>query len=398
MKRPPFVIAGLDVPAEVLRQELADANAIFGPRTPGVGENPALATKYAPFPTPFSRLYRALAEALERGEKTVILADGDPLFFGVAREIVARFGTENVRVIPALCCLQKAAARARIPWGNFVSFSLHGRVGALPPAAPFYQGRPVCVLTDRLRTPAAVAGFLLDRGVENYVAMIFEKLATPEERIRSMDLQTCSRTVFQTPNLLFLLPLPDAGKARPLAPKGKYSTKLPIRATAINLLSVNPGEVVWDVGAGSGAVALEMARAAFDGRVYAIERDPERALDVQQNRKTAGVPNLQVVFGEAPAIFKNTPKPDRVFVGGGLSGKDGRKLALACAEALAPGGRIVAACALLESLDLFADVLKELEWKREIWQVYAARSEPLGGGERLKPQAPIFLVAAGKPG
>lgn len=175
-------------------------------------------------------------------------------------------------------------------------------------------------------------------------------------------------------------------------------TKPAVRAAALALLRPEPRHTVWDLGAGSGSVALEAACLAYEGRVVAVEQVPSRALDIQENRRRFGAASVDVCLGTVPQCLPRLPDPHRVFIGGGLSGEGAPALLEQVCRRLLPGGRLVVSCILLDTLARCRAFFKDLGWPAEVMQVQAARSRPLGEDIFLAAANPVFLLAADKPG
>ena len=251
-------------------------------------------------------------------------------------------------------------------------------------------------------TPDVIARHLLDRGVDWFTAHVFERMGAPDEvhHARALAETACARF---GPACVLILD-PTGTVRRPylgiddaeLAVEGCFTRK-PVRAAALALLGIGPRHVVWDLGAGSGAVSLEAAALAHEGRVIAVERDPDRAIGIQENRRRFGAATVEVCLGTAPDCLRDLPEPQRIFIGGGLSGPDGAVLlATACAR-LAPGGRLAATCVLLESFHRCREALQKRGWPVEILQIQSAEAQPLGAGSHLVARNPVFLLAGRKP-
>lgn len=350
----------------------------------------------APLETSLARLDEARAR--EPGA-LVVLADGDPLFFGIGATLVRRWGADAVRIHPAPSCLQLACARLGLPWQDVATVSLHGREALHPFLAAALRRRPFGVLTDARTTPALLARVLLDRGLSHFRVHVFEDLGFPHERRWQGSLTEASCRYFGPACTLLLLP--DAAPRRPhlglsaaaLVSDRGLMTKQPVRAAALSLLRLAPDDIFWDIGAGSGALSIEAASLLPEGRVYAVERTPRRALDIQENRQRCGAANLHVTLGTAPAALASLPAPHAVFVGGGLSGGAAAPLLSALYARLLPGGRLVAACVLLDSLAACRQALRTLTTTPPILlQIAAAEARPLGADCHLAALNPVFLV------
>uniref|UniRef100_B8DKG6 Precorrin-6y C5,15-methyltransferase (Decarboxylating), CbiE subunit n=1 Tax=Nitratidesulfovibrio vulgaris (strain DSM 19637 / Miyazaki F) TaxID=883 RepID=B8DKG6_NITV9 len=382
-----------------------------------------------------------------RGLRVAVLADGDPLFYGIGARLAGHFGPDALRVLPAASCLQQAAARLALPWQDARCVSLHGRNDYRPLASALrravHQGDPVCVLTDGHNTPGAIARFLIERGVTGLRLHAFADMGSPGERhvtialprdergtenhaagrqergepgnrdeLNELDKLGGNCTVLLVPraapapschaasdrSALPVLGIPD----HDFAVQARLITKWPVRAAGLAALRIAPGHTVWDLGAGSGAVAVEAAALARDGLVVAVERDPARVALIEENRRRFRAPNLHVVHAALPGCLDDLPDPDRVFMGGGLSGDDhspqADPLLDAVCRRLPPGGRLVVHCVLLGTLERVRAALARYGWPAEVACIQASEAVPLLGDLRLAALNPVFIVAATRPG
>jgi precorrin-6B C5,15-methyltransferase / cobalt-precorrin-6B C5,C15-methyltransferase len=346
----------------------------------------------------------------------VVLASGDPLFYGVGKYLVAVLGRENVRVEPALSSMQLAFARAGLPWEGAALASVHGR--DLRKALLPLLGRWVIGLfTHDGDSPAAVARFFLARGLGHYEATVGENLGAAEERVsRFGHLEELTGRRFGPLNYLVLnralLPVDPAEVERnrafvPGVPDELFTrpesgpevmTRQEVRAVALAklLLPTQPGATVWDVGAGLGTVSVEVAVLRPDVEVVAVERDLERANLLRTNRERFGAYNVRVLRGAAPeALREEQERPRLIFLGG--SGGRLAELLPFLTERLQEGGRLVGAFVTLENLGLALQHFRGLGWPLEVTEVQVARSDALAGLTGLRPQRGVFLLRADKP-
>ncbi|MBB5144532.1 precorrin-6y C5,15-methyltransferase (decarboxylating) subunit CbiE [Desulfovibrio intestinalis] len=362
-----------------------------------------LKARLLPLSTPLEPVLTRLSQMRAAGERVVMLADGDPLLFGIGATLVRLLGQEAVRLMPAVSSLQQACARLALPWHKVICLSLHGRDDLGPLNAAVSKNAPLCILTDARMTPDLLARHLLDRGVDWFTAHIFERMGAPDEICHNMDLAQAAGTSFGPACTFILVPGDTPRRARlglnahELAVDRGLISKKPVRATALALLQIEPHHVVWDVGSGSGAVALEATVLAHEGRVVAVERSVGRAMSIQENRRRFGAAILDVRLGEAPECLPSLPDPHRVFIGGGLSGEDGEDILGHVCLRLPVGGRVVASCVLLDTFCLCRSFFERLGWPVEICQIQASEGRELGGDIHLAAMNPVFLVTAQKP-
>lgn len=347
-----------------------------------------------------------LDEALRRlpeyaGDKApldaVVLASGDPGFFGVLRAV--RAAGIAVTVLPALSSVQRITALAGRPWDDVAVVSAHGR--DLGPALNVCRThRAVVVLTGPGAGPAELGAGL--RGWRRTL-VVAEDIGGPDEQLSTVEAKAAADRAWREPNIVLCLPESDpvperswlaGGVGGPpehgwaldedeFAHRDGMVTKPEVRALALARLAPRPGTLVWDVGAGSGAVGVECGR--FGSAVIAVERDPGQCVRIVANAARYGV-DVRLEDGEAPAALEGLPRPDAVFVGGG-----GPNVVRACAEAGAQ--RIVVALASLDRFALSRDALRAGGYQVTGCQVNAARMVDLPGGtSRLAGTNPVLLL------
>lgn len=346
--------------------------------------------------------------ALADEHAVCVLASGDPLFFGVGARLVARVGAAHVEVLPQPTSVQWACARAGLAWEDALLLSVHGRSLA-GTAARLRRARKAAILTGGAAGPAALARHLLDHGERGLAVWLCEDLGGPAERVRRLaSLDALAAVGDAAPLNVVLLARGDPAWRPPPAlpflredaldmrrPRAGLVTKREVRALALAALGIRPDAVVWDVGAGSGSVAIEAASLAPEGRAHAIERDPEAVANCRANARRHGADNVSVVEGAAPEVLAGLEAPDAVFVGGSGGALEGIvEVALA---RLRPGGRIVIAAVTLDTLEAARRALAARAASPEVTLVSVSRGAPLAGSVRLEPLTPVFLVAAGRP-
>ncbi|WP_431959081.1 precorrin-6y C5,15-methyltransferase (decarboxylating) subunit CbiE [Actinacidiphila sp. bgisy160] len=338
--------------------------------------------------------------AAHAGRRIAVLASGDPMFHGIGRTLTEVLGTDRLRVFPHPSSVSYACARLGWAVEDTDVVSLVGR--PLPAlAGALHDGRRVLVLSRDADTPAAVAGLLRERGFGASRLRVLEQLGSTRERILDgtadawphppgdpLNVAAVECAAASAATRLGLVPgLPDAAYEH----DGQL-TKRHVRAATLAALAPVPGELLWDVGGGSGSIAVEWMRAHRACRAVTVERDPVRAERIIRNAAALGVPSLRVVTGAAPAALDGLPVPDAVFVGGGLTAPG---LLEACWTALRPGGRLVANTVTLESEALLA------RWYAthggELVRLAVAHAAPVGGFTGWRQAMPVTQWSAVKP-
>jgi precorrin-6Y C5,15-methyltransferase (decarboxylating) len=340
----------------------------------------------------------------------VLVSQGDPLFYGVARYLVDRVGKDHFEVVPHVSSMQLAFARVKESWEDAYLASL--------------AGRPLESLIDRIRTaekvglfssddcpPSRLARALLDHGIDDYRAYVCERLGQPDERVTQATLAELAELSFEPLHVLILVREPGrpdraGGSDRLLfgnpddafaqsQPKRGLITQAEVRSIALSQLNLRPRSIVWDIGAGTGSVSIEAAQLASEGTVYAIEPDPADLALLAANCESFGVPNVKQIAGRAPEALESLPDPDAVFVGG--TGRHVADVVRAAFARLKTGGRLAVNVATLEALVETRRLLRSLGTDVRVTQVSVARG--IDQLERLRLQAsnPTFLLVVRKP-
>jgi precorrin-6B C5,15-methyltransferase / cobalt-precorrin-6B C5,C15-methyltransferase len=334
--------------------------------------------------------------------RTVLLASGDPNLFGIGATLLAAHGPEAVDIEPSVSSLALALARSGVPSAGASLVSAHGRsLGAA--AAGVAAARRAAVLCDPRQGPAELAAALLAAGVEGSARLtVAERLGGPHERVRT-------GTVAEPPppphDPLSVVVVERAAARGPGIGRDEAEyehdagmvTKAEVRAIALAALDPAADDVVWDLGCASGSVAIEAARLAWRGAVYAVERRPERAEQARRNAARHGAWNVEVLEADAREAVGTLPAPDAVFLGGG--GADVAELAGVCLVRLgdrpvAVPGRLVACLATLPSVLELTDRLRRAGIDFRVAQVQVSRGRELAGRLGWDAQNPVHLVAA----
>ncbi|WP_207127081.1 precorrin-6Y C5,15-methyltransferase (decarboxylating) subunit CbiT [Actinocatenispora comari] len=294
---------------------------------------------------------RRSTDADPAGCPVVALASGDPLVAGIGSTLVELLGPDAVTVVPAVSSV--ALARARLGWPAETTVVVRDPGTVARHLAP---GRRILVLSTDASTPGTLAATLVGHGFGASGYTVLARLGAADETITR---GTAAAWVGDAP-ALHVLAIECAGATRcglvTGLPDDAYEhdgqlTRRDLRASALARLVPQPGQLLWDVGAGAGSVGIEWLRAHPTCRAVAVERDPDRAARIGRNAATLGVPGLRVVTGSAGDVLAELPPPDAVFVGGGATSPgvlDG------CWAALRPGGRLVVHGVTLETETLLA--------------------------------------------
>ncbi|MBP0448025.1 precorrin-6Y C5,15-methyltransferase (decarboxylating) subunit CbiT [Kitasatospora sp. RG8] len=430
---PPITVVGIGADgwpglAGTSRAALREAEVVIGgPRQLALLPADEVAAARVPWPSPLRPAVPGLL-AEHAGRRVAVLASGDPMFYGIGRTLAEALtgtpagtpaqaltgtpaedladglagsagsaGAERLRVLPHPSSVSYACARLGWPLETTEVVSLVGRpLDTL--ALALHPGRRLLVLSAGAATPAAVAALLTARGFGAARLRVLEQLGGPGERHLEGPADGWPHPAGDPLNVIAveLGPGPRTSLV-PGLPDDAYEsdgqlTKRHVRAATLATLAPAPGELLWDIGGGSGSIAIEWLRAHRENRAVTVERDPVRAARISRNAAALGVPRLDVVTGAAPAALGGLPVPDAVFIGGGLTAPG---LLDACWAALPPGGRLVANTVTLESEALLT------EWYRrhggELLRLAVAHAVPVGGFTGWRQAMPVTQWSAVKP-
>lgn len=348
------------------------------------------------WPSPFS-LEPVLSR---RGEPVCVLASGDPMFYGVGASLARQVPTEELLILPAPSSVSLAAARLGWPLQEVMTLSVVARpVAALN--AHLASGVRLLVLSNDGNSPALIAALLAERGFGLSRITVFEHLGGPAEWRIDGHAQSWEHAEVAALNLIAIDCLADANAPRLSRLAGlpdaafKHDgqlTKRDVRAMTLARLAPMPGELLWDVGAGSGSIGIEWMRTHPSCRAVAIEADAGRQSLIEHNRDALGVPGLQLIRGKAPDALSGLEAPNAIFIGGGVT-REG--VLDTCWQQLRPGGRLVANAVTLQS------EMTLMTWRAEhggeLTRIHVAQAQPLGEFDTWRQALPITLLEVIKP-
>ncbi|WP_036280241.1 bifunctional cobalt-precorrin-7 (C(5))-methyltransferase/cobalt-precorrin-6B (C(15))-methyltransferase [Methylocystis sp. ATCC 49242] len=355
------------------------------------------AAKRLQWPSPLSD---AIPQILvQRGEPTVVLASGDPFFYGVGDLLSRHITSEEIFCVPSPSAFSLAAARLKWSQQDCALISLHGR--AFERIAPYLQPRArIIALSWDETTPARLAEYLDARGMGDSRLHVLEHLGGPNERMRETSAKDFRFNEVAALNTVAIEVQADSGaRIIPLAPglpddwfeNDGQLTKREIRAVTLSALAPRKGETLWDIGAGSGSISIEWMLRDPANRAVAIERDAERAARISLNALALGVPDLRILTGAAPQALAGLAPPDAIFIGGGA---DGQMLQSAW-SALPGGARIVVNAVTIETQALLSQ--NYAEKGGELIHLQISRARPVGRFHGLDPAMAVMQWRATKP-
>lgn len=330
--------------------------------------------------------------------EVVVLASGDPLFYGIGSYLAKKLPLE---IYPYMSSVQLAFSKMKDSWQDAYIVSVHGR--SMKGLAQKIDGRPkVALLTDEENSPNAIARYLKEFGMHEYEAFVAENLGGETEKYGFYTLDELQAATFSPLNVVILrqtvtpktykLGIDDEEFAQRKPEKGLI-TKKEIRTLSIQALALHEKSIMWDIGTCTGSVAIEAGKIAREGAIYAVEKNEGDLENCLQNQRKFRV-DFTAIHSKAPAGLEDFPSPDAIFIGG--SGGEMQELLALCVEKLKADGRLVMNIATIENLYEAVTALKQNGCQVEILQAQLSRSKPILNMTRFVPLNPIYIVTARK--
>ena len=363
----------------------------------------------------FQKNLEDIQQLVQQNEYIIILTSGDPLFFGLGRLLLAKFAQEQLRFYPHLSSIQVAFSRLKIPWQDVQFISVHGRdVDELIKA--LQQGKEkIAILTDKTNNPSEIARIYLALNLSTtYAFCLCENLGDQSEKITNFEATEINKLAkltelnFADLNVLILLRQEENNKNfnidhLPLIGLSEKSlktfrdrpgliTKKEIRLLVLGELALQPQQTIWDIGAGTGSVSIEIARLCPTSQIYAIEKTAIGISLIKENCHNLQVDNITPIYGSAEEKIRDLPSPDRIFIGGS-SGNIAAILNI-CKQKITTEGRLVIALATIENCHQAIDGFKQNNWHYNLLQVQISRSTPIAGLTRFTPLNPVTIITA----
>jgi precorrin-6Y C5,15-methyltransferase (decarboxylating) len=315
----------------------------------------------------------------------------------VTNVIKRKLGRNVLDIIPNVSAMQLAFARIKESWEDATFVSVHSRpvediVGVVGSNAK------LGIFTDGKHTPANIARVLLEHGVDGYRAYVCQNLGSKDEKVIKTNLPNLVKMKFSPLNVLILLREQSKRQSQQIfgIPEASFHrrdgliTKQELRAVSLAKMRLTENSVVWDIGAGSGAVSIEASFLARRGHVYAIEKNQKDVAIIKKNLRKFNVPNVEVVQTFAPDGLDKLPDPTAVFIGG--SGGRMEEILDFVSRRLKPGGRIVINIVALENLNAAVNALKARGFVSDVSLINIARSTSVMELTRFEALNPVFIV------
>ena len=348
----------------------------------------------------------SLPELLEFLEKTVqpvvVLASGDPNFFGISRFLLRNLPKERITIFANVTSMQYAFSRIKEPWDDAIFVSVHGR-GMHAAVDKIISAEKACVLTDKVNTPNAIAREMIDRGAEGYEAWLCEDLGLATEKFTRTDVRGLLELNPADLNILILIKTYEPNLVQyPLIGIAdeefqtvkKLITKQEVRAVTMSKLQLQDDLVMWDIGAGSCSVSIEASNLMPNGRIFAIERNPLCIGFIHENLKKFCTRNVKLIETYAPEGLEDLPDPDRVFIGG--AGGQLEEIIDSVDKRLKPEGLIVLNAVTLDTLSKAVEYLEDHGYTVEATCVNISKTRKLTEYKLFEAQNPVYIITAHK--
>jgi precorrin-6B C5,15-methyltransferase / cobalt-precorrin-6B C5,C15-methyltransferase len=333
-------------------------------------------------------------------ERIVVLASGDPLFYGIGAYLLRALGRDHVRIHPNITSVAAAFARIGEPWQDVRVVSLHGRRPEDKLTHTIRTTDRVAVFTDATCSPQWVGGFLRRCRIKAFQIGVFERMGCTDERVSWHTPESIDNEDFGAPNMVVLkraanghppsLPLHLGMPESAFDHEKGLITKAEIRAVSLSRLRLMPHQILWDLGAGSGAVAIEASLLMPGGQIWAVEKNPDRVAQILANRDRFDVPHMEVVQAVLPQGLSRLPDPDRVFIGGG--GRHLTETIVRVCRRLTAKGVVVVNTVLMDSLHNTVRCLRDHGLTTDVVQIQVSRSQPLGGSDHMRAMNPVWII------
>lgn len=346
----------------------------------------------------------------------VLLASGDPMFFGIGRRAVREFGKDNVEILPDLSSIQMAFAKIKEAWDDAFLMSLHGgpdpekrrrlpyEINDIP--SLLEKHNKIAILTDKENNPSAIAKEILDSSLScshTPLLQVFvcERLGYPDEKLTKGMPAEIADMSFSEPNVVIIQKTEHRTqktdivfglKEEEIAHAKGLITKDEVRAVTVHKLRLPQKGILWDIGAGSGAVSIEAGRLCPELKIFAIEKNEEQIKHIKTNMVIFNLYNIEIIKGEAPNVLKHLPHPDRVFIGG----SGGRLKEIISFIAKMTTTIVVINAATIETLNEAIQSFENNGFKVEVSEISVSRAKSVANKKYLSALNPIFVIIGQK--
>ncbi len=333
----------------------------------------------------------------------VVLASGDPLYFGIGSFLIRSIGADMVNIYPNITSVASVFARLKEPWHDVHVISMHGREQKRALLSALTKKEKIAILTDSNNNPAMIAKLLIENNRSDFKICVLEQLGTASEHVEWYKLNNAAEKTFSEPNMVVLKRNPV--NVEDIEPEEKpylgmpescfdhqdgLITKSEVRAVTISKLHLMPDSILWDLGAGSGSVSIESSCFITTGSIFAVEQHKKRIIQIQNNKNRYNVNNLEIIHTKLPHGLESLPQPDRIFIGGG--GRDLGEIIKKASFYLKKNGIIVINTVLIQNIEAALQPLKKAGFTTDFIQIQVNNKKDMPWGERLESQNPVWII------
>lgn len=340
----------------------------------------------------FKKFRIDMENAYKSGKKITVVATGDPLFYGIGKYISENYPGNEIEIIPEVSSMQVALSRIAMDSSAIYTVSLHGRnIQGL--AQKIRNKYKIVIFTDTVNTPSTIADYMIRFGLTSYRAHVFENMGYSNEKSGSYSIEELKGREFDPLNIMILtaeseykISMPDDGE---FTKRNGNITKKEVRDISLSDLDIDKNTILWDIGSGSGSLAIAASFTDTEGEIYAIEKDAELCKNIQSNMEMSGC-DIKIINGIAPEILHQLPDPDAIFIGG--SSGQIREIMDYSYKRLKIDGRMVINLTTIENFQRAMDYIKSMKLKADISQINISKLTPVSKYTRFVPMDQIYII------
>jgi precorrin-6Y C5,15-methyltransferase (decarboxylating) len=340
----------------------------------------------------FKKFRIDMENAYKSGKKITVVATGDPLFYGIGKYISENYPENEIEIIPEVSSMQVALSRIAMESSGIYTVSLHGRnIQGL--AQKIRNKYKVVIFTDTVNTPSTIADYMIRFGLTSYRVHVFENMGYSNEKSGSYSIEELKGREFDPLNIMILTAESEYKISMPdddgFTKRNGNITKKEVRDISLSDLDIDKNTILWDIGSGSGSLAIAASFTDTEGDIYAIEKDAELCKNIQSNMEMSGC-DIKIINGIAPEILHQLPDPDAIFIGG--SSGQIREIMDYSYKRLKMDGRMVINLTTIENFQKAMDYIKSMKLKADISQINISKLTPVSRYTRFVPMDQIYII------
>ena len=341
-----------------------------------------------------------------QNKNIVVLASGDPLFYGIGNYLSKNISKEHIDIYPNISALSYAFSKIKESWHDAFVISLHGRDHLDNFFASLINHKKIAVYTDNKQNPSWLAKQMIEKKITDFQMCVLEDLGMNSEKISWHSIDEAADLEFSQLNIVILKKINENNHIKPytkpytkpyigmpddlfIHEKGLI-TKAEVRAVSISKLDLKSHHILWDLGAGSGSVSIESSVFIQKGKIYAVEKNKNRVEQIRQNKEKFQAHNIEIIHGELPDSMNKLPKPHRIFIGGG--GKNLNLILEQACENLLNNGIIVINAVLISNISNSLNILKSKNFTTDLFEINISRLKSMPWDGRMEALNPVWII------